>query len=81
MEKLIHPSPHVLRVDGKDDEAVNTAMFVLHNIGLWAQRGMPDRMITFADLIYSQDPESLVRACAHGSAALHNHLARKVEES
>lgn len=80
MEKLLHPFPDVQLVDGTDAEAVTTAMLILHHIGWNAQQGITDRIFTYPEMLYSVDPEILVRACAQGSSALHKHLGRKVRE-
>lgn len=78
--KTMHPCPDVQLVDGTDEEAIAAAMLILHHIGWNAQQRMTDRLFTYPELLYSTDPESLVRACAQGSAVLHKRLGRKVRE-
>lgn len=80
MEKLLHPSFDVLRVDGSDLEAVEFAMIILHSIGWQTQQCGIERGLESAQYWHSKFPERFIQACAHGSAALHHILGRTVEE-
>jgi hypothetical protein len=80
MAKLVHPNIHVLRVDGKDDEAVAFGMFLLHNIALWTERGMVDRACENIKKYATNHPDFVVKAAAHGAARLHQALDLQTEE-
>ena len=79
-QKLLHPCVDVLRVDGTDKEALEFAMVVLHQIGWFVQQGATENAIDFIRECASAFPDFLVRAGAHGSAALHKSLGRTVAE-
>ena len=80
VKKMMHPIPDVQLVDGTDEKAICTALLILHHIGWNAQQGITDQLFTFPELLYSTDPETLVRSCAQGSAVLHKRLGRRVLE-
>lgn len=80
MEKLLHPSFDVLRVDGSDLEAVEFAMILLHSIGWQTQQRGVDCALERITELHSRFPEMFIRACAHGSASLHHILGRTAEE-
>lgn len=76
MERLLHPSVDVLRVDGSDQEALELAMVVLHDIGWIAQQRGIDDALERIKFIHSNMPKQFIMACATGHAALHHILGR-----
>ena len=79
-KKLLHPSIDVLRVDGTDQEALEMAMLILHDIGWQTQQCGFDSAVERIRFIYDHMPDHFVMACATGHAALHRILGRTVSE-
>lgn len=79
-EKLLHPSIDVLRVDGTDQEALEMAMVILHDLGWQTQQCGFDRAVEHIRFIYDHMPDRFVMACATGHASLHHILGRPVSE-
>ena len=80
VKKMVHPNANVLRVDGKDDEAVKVGMFLLHSIALWTERGMVDRACETIKELATDHPDLVIKAGAHGAARLHQALGLRTEE-
>ena len=78
--KLLHPSVDVLRVDGKDTASLEFAMLILHDIGWMLQQCDVDSAISRVKEYYDAAPRELVKACAHGAAALHAVLGRSIKK-
>lgn len=79
MEKLLHPSVDVLRVDGSDKESLEMAMLMLHDIGWLIQQCGIDGAVGRLREYYEAAPDSVILGCAHGAAALHGILGRTTE--
>lgn len=79
-QKLLHPSVDVLRVDGTDKEALEFAMFILHDLGWITQQCGVEHALERMKELHDPFPELFIRGCAHGAAILHGVLGRTVEE-
>lgn len=79
-QKLLHPSVDVLRVDGTDQEALELAMCLLHDLGWLTQQCGIDAGLERVKFIHEHVPDLLIRGCAHGAAALHSALGRTAQE-
>ena len=74
--KLLHPSTDVLLVDGKDKEALEIAMHILHDIGWLTQQCGIDAAVSRIQYLHEQFPDLFISGCAHGAACLHDLLAQ-----
>lgn len=79
MQKLLHPSINVLRVDGTDEEALEMAMVILHDIGWLTQQCGFECALNRLRELHDHSQELFIQGCAHGAAALHGALGRKAE--
>ena len=79
-QKLLHPSVDVLRVDGTDKDALEFAMFILHDFGWITQQCGIESGLNRIKELYDPFPELFIQGCANGAAALHGILGRTVEE-
>ena len=81
MNRILHPNVDVIRVDGKDKEALEFAMEILHDLGWFYQQDSPGLAIDRVQRLYEKYPELFIKGCAHGVSALHRILGREVLES
>lgn len=79
-EKLLHPSIDVLRVDGTDQEALEMAMVILHDIGWLTQQCGLDHAMGRMKIWHETVPDLFIRGCANGAVVLHKVLGRTAEE-
>ena len=75
-QKLLHPSVDVLLVDGTDQETLELAMCLLHDLGWITQQCGIDAGLERVKFIHEHLPKGFVMACATGHAALHRILGR-----
>ena len=79
--KLMHPSLDVIRVEGKDPEALSFAELILHDIGWLTQQGMAEYAASRISFLAKNCPKELILACANGAACLHNMNPHTSSES
>lgn len=80
MEKLLHPSIDVLKVEGTDAEALEFAMVILHDLGWFTQQCGIEHALDRIRSMHQIAPERFIQGCANGAAALHHALGREVSE-
>ena len=70
MEKLFHPSIHVVRSDANDREMLEISALFLHDLGWLTQQGNFDEAIERLRWWKENEPEAFLKALGNGFAAL-----------